>query len=393
MTQRERMLALGVVGLFIAIGMNWGFNKYRAAVQDRRSQVDTLSTKQLELVESQLQGEYANRQMGQYIDRSLSGNIEHAQSDYQQWLLDMVHSNQVGNASVDPTNSVEGELFHKLSFRVSGTTDVPNFLSLLHQFYAKDYLHRIRTVEITPNRSQSFVVEMMIDAIALTAVGLDAGDPGDDSWRVHENFATYQEPIMNRNFFKPPNQAPAYGGQSTVEAIVGRETPISLTFKDAEGNAIEYGLAGEVPDFVTLDRSSGTLRVNSDEKREFKILVTAKDNGYPSRTTEQELLVKIVDPPVAPSPPPEKPAFDDASQTVLTALVQGGDEWTAWMNVRTRGKTLKLRVGDEFEIGSVKGKVVSVKPKYVELEIEQDRRFTLKPAGVLREAVDRAMED
>ena len=104
-------------------------------------------------------------------------------------------------------------------------------------------------------------------------------------------------------------------------------------------------------------------------------------------------MVRVVDPPPPPEPPPEKPKFDDASQTVLTALVQGGDEWTAWMNVRTRGKTLKLREGDQFEIGSVRAKVVSVRPKFVELEIEEDRRFTLKMDGVLREAVDRALED
>jgi hypothetical protein len=123
------------------------------------------------------------------------------------------------------------------------------------------------------------------------------------------------------------------------------------------------------------------------------VTVNVTDKGYPPRSLEQELLVKVVDPPKPPDPPPTVPEFDDASQTVLTALVQGGDDWTAWMNVRTRGKTLKLRVGDEFEIGSVKGKVVSVTPKFVELEMEEDRRFTLKPAGVLRDAADRAMED
>ena len=35
---------------------------------------------------------------------------------------------------------------------------------------------------------------------------LDPTDPGDQSWRVDQNLASYHEPIMNRNFFKPPNQ-------------------------------------------------------------------------------------------------------------------------------------------------------------------------------------------
>ncbi len=394
MTQRERILTIAVVGLFVAIGLNWGFNKYRAALKDRRSRVESLTTTQQQLVEAQLQGEYANRQMGKYIDRSLSSNVERAQSDYQQWLLDMVSSNQIRNVSVDRTGTLPvGDLYHRLSFRLSGLTDKQNFIKLLHAFYAKDYLHRIRSFELTPSRSNGFSMEMTIDAIALAAAPEDAAQPGNDSWRVDSDVANYLQPIMNRNFFAPPNQAPLYTGRPTVEAIVGRDSPIPLTFKDAEGHAIEYALVGETPESVSLDARSGTLRIQSPEKREIKVVISATDNGYPPRSSKQELLVKVVDPPPPPAPPPPKPEFDDASQTVLTALVQGGDDWTAWMNVRTRGKTLKLRVGDEFEIGSVKGKVVGVTPRYIEIEIEDDRRVTLKPAGVLREAADRALED
>ncbi len=49
---------------------------------------------------------------------------------------------------------------------------------------------------------------MMVEAIALSAAAADAAEPGNDSWRVHSDVATYHEPIMNRNFFRPPNQAP-----------------------------------------------------------------------------------------------------------------------------------------------------------------------------------------
>lgn len=393
MTERERILSIAVAGLLFVIGLNWGFNKYRIALKQRRDTVATLTTKQQQLIEAQLQGEYANRQMGEYLDRSLPGNIERAQSDYQQWLLGIVKSSQVADAHVDPTSPAVGELYHRLRFRLSGTTDVPNFLNLLHSFYARDYLHRISSLEINPDRNDRFSVDMNIEAIALTSVPADKTQPGDDSWRVHSDLATYRQPILNRNFFEPPNQAPRYTGRTTVEAFIGRDSPIPLTFKDAEGHPFEFQLVGETPDFVTLDAGSGTLHVISDQLREFAVTVSVTDKGFPPRTSEQELLVKVVDPPKPPAPPPKKPQFDDASQTVLTALVQGGDDWTAWMNVRTRGKTLKLRVGDEFEIGSVKGKVVSVTPKFVELEMEEDRRFTLKPAGVLREAADRAMED
>lgn len=395
MTQRERILAIGVAGLLLAVGLNWGFGKYRSALQDRRNKIESLEAKKLQLFEAQKQGEYANRQMGEYLDRSLPGDFERARSKYQQWLLDMAKETRLQGAHVDPTTSTEGKLFHRLSFRVSGKTDVPNFLNLLHTFYAKDYLHRIRSMEITPNRNDElFAVEMSIDAIALTAAADDSAEPSNDSWRVHADLATYHEPIMNRNFFEPPNQAPRYTGRSTLEAFVGRDSPLPLTFKDPEGHQVSYQLVGEAPEFVSFDSGSGTLRVNSDELREFSVTVSATDTGFPPRTTEQELLVKVVEAPKPPAGPPPTPEFDDASQTVLTALVQSGNDWRAWMRVRTRDKTLKLRAGDEFEIGSVKGKVISVTPKFVELQLEEDRRFTLKPGPQdLRDAANSAMED
>jgi len=197
---------------------------------------------------------------------------------------------------------------------------------------------------------------------------------------------------MNRNFFEPPNGAPQYTGRPEIEAIVARDSPVPLTFKDPEGHQIRYEFVETPPEFVRLDEPSGTLHIKSDEKREFQIQVRAIDDGYPRRTTEQTLTVKVVDPPPPPVAPPPKLAFDDATQTVLTALVQGRDEWTAWMHVRTRDTTLRLKVGDGFEIGSLKGKVVDVTPRYVTLEID-GRRFTLKPSGNLSEAAKRAEED
>jgi|GEM_PF-6917860 len=110
------------------------------------------------------------------------------------------------------------------------------------------------------------------------------------------------------------------------------------------------------------------------------------DTGYPRRQIEKTLAVKLENPPLPKEPDPLPPKFDDATQTYLTALVQGRDDWTAWMNVRTRGETLKLQVGDSFEIGSMKGSVKSVSARVVLLEID-GKEYELRPSGKLSEAV------
>jgi hypothetical protein len=393
MTQRERFLSIIVGGSLVCLVIWWGFGKYRSAVNSRMNQITSLQNEKERLTEQKFKGEYANRQMGEYMARSLPGNKERAQSNYQQWLLNMVQAHDLSDRDVDFNNSRPiRELYQRLDFSVRGRTDMTGFIDILHAFYAKDYLHRIRSLTLRPNREGDFSIELMIDAIALLDAGLELPSREETAWKVDQDIAAYRDPIMNRNFFQPPNAAPEYTGRSEVEAIVGRESPIPLTFSDAEGHSLRYEFVELPPEFIRLDRRSGTLRIKSDEKGEFDVVVRAIDDGYPRRSTEQKLLVKVVDPPPPPLAAPPKLAFDDASQTVLTALVHGRDEWTAWMHVRTRDTTLHLQVGDTFDIGSLKGKVVDVTPRFVMLEID-GRRFTLKPAGNLSEAAKRAQDD
>lgn len=393
MTQREKFLAIAV-GILVIGGILWtGIDNYRTAVTQRTKQIASLETEKVQLTEQVTQGFIAERQMIEYQLRSLPSDADQAKSDYQQWLFDIGLENNIEGLNVDPTTTLPiSGLYQRLGFRVSGKGDMPGLLNLLHQFYAKDYLHRIRELNIRKIRSETkLTLEMSVDAIALNTAPADAEPPTGTSWRVDGDVAAYHDPIMNRNFFAPPNNAPTYGGKTTINAYAGRESPAQLAFTDKEGHRMVYAIRGDVPEFVRLDPRSGTLRVNSDKLHEFEITVQATDDGFPSRTTEQKLTVKVGPPPEPEARPAPKLQFDDATQTVLTGLVHGRDDWTAWMHVRTRDKTLKLRVEDEFEIGSLKGKVIEVTPKFVVLEIDGNR-FELKPNGNLKDAATRAVD-
>ena len=386
MNQRERLLSIAVAGLLAAFAISWGFGKYRSALNSRQQARAAGLNEQNQIDEQLIRGEYANRYMGEYLVRSLPANSERAKSDYKQWLLETVESNDLAAAKVTAgTSRTMGGLYQRLDFRVNGQSTLPNFVDLLHEFYAKDYLHRIRSFSLTPTKDATFKVELVIDAIALLAAAPDTPEPEGTSWRVSPDVATYRNQILNRNLFEPPNQSPKYNGDTIVETVLGSGTPTPLTFEDPEGHSIRYEFLQPPPEFVQLDQNSGMLTVTTQEKQEFDIHVRATDTGYPNRSLDKKLTVKIVDPPPKPAEPEPSAKFDDASQTVLTALVQGRDEWTAWMHVRTRDQTLRLRIGDRFEIGSVKGTVVDVTPRYAMLEID-GRKFRLQPAGILGEA-------
>jgi len=205
-----------------------------------------------------------------------------------------------------------------------------------------------------------------------------------------DDFDAYAQKIWNRNFFSPPNQPPRFSGETQLTANRG-EASLKLTAEDPEKNRLTYTVVGEAPAGLEIDPASGNIRWSPQELGDYRVTVRVSDDGYPSQSTEQSFAIAVVDPPPPPEPEAGPPKFDDSTQTVLTALVQGGGDWTAWMKVRTQGTTLKLKPGDPFEIGRLSGTVVDVNARFVTLEID-GKRFELRPAGNLSEAA-RAVSD
>ncbi|MEO1617049.1 MAG: hypothetical protein AAFV88_14455 [Planctomycetota bacterium] len=393
MTQRERILAIAV-GAMMVLGLGqWAFNKYKTAIDMRKTRYESLQRQKMELMTKQEQGALADRQMGEYLVRSLSSNAEQAKSDYQAWLLEVVKKHDLEGAKVVSQRIIPGDLYHQLSFELTGGGDMPQIVTLIHEIQSMDYLHRVRELEIKPasRGGDGFSVRALIDVASITSAPEKPATPEGPSWRTDPDLVAYAVPILNRNLFEPPNRAPAFSGSKTLEAVKGREEAFTLVVKDPEGHNMAYELVDAPEEKVSLDERTGTLRVESDELEELPVTMRVSDDGYPNRSTEVTLLVKVVDPPPPGEKAPEPLKYDDAKQTYLTGLVQGSNDWTAWMNVRTRGKTLKLRVGDEFEVGSVRGQVESIDAEQVVIKIGE-QTVTLTSGGVLKEAVDAAAE-
>jgi hypothetical protein len=80
-------------------------------------------------------------------------------------------------------------------------------------------------------------------------------------------------------------------------------------------------------------------------------------------------------PAVKNSDPPKPPPFDEAQQAVVTAILDEGGAPQAWVNVRTSGKLLKLREGEEFTVGSLKGTITRIGPQEIEFLADGKRRL------------------
>ncbi|TWT91899.1 hypothetical protein [Neorhodopirellula pilleata] len=418
MTQRERFLSIIIGGLVFVVAAQWIFNQYRGALRFRQNRLNSLAGEAETMQMTWLAGAEAERQMGEYKIRSLSSDPQIAQSSFQSWLLETVREVGLQDAIVDPVGDIPvGDLYRRYGFRLSGKTDLPGLLDLVYEVQARDQLHRIRDLNFAPvtkaarrgvseeETEDTLSVVMVIDAISLSIAETNPPTPTDQpSWRIAQSKEDYRNSILNRNFFKPPNQAPRYRGSEQLVATIGQSNELKFEFEDPEKHDIRLTIDGDLPPWAMWDESRGRLIVSppkptegesvdgeesptpSAELAPIEVQVTAIDNGYPSRQTTQTVLVKTQEPPPPPKPTPPSPGFDDSTQTFLTALVHGRDDWTAWMSVRTRGQTLKLKVGDEFEIGTVRGKVTGVTSRSVMIEID-GQSYELKPADKLSDAI------
>ena len=84
--------------------------------------------------------------------------------------------------------------------------------------------------------------------------------------------------------------------------------------------------------------------------------------------------------------PPPPPPFDDSEHTSLTGIVGAGEARQAWVFVRTTGERLYLRAGDEFEIGTMKGRVQAVLPREIVVESPNGSTWRVGLGDKLREA-------
>ena len=145
----------------------------------------------------------------------------------------------------------------------------------------------------------------------------------------------------------------------------------------------------------TLSEVPGT-RLASVKLDEYKII--AERNLFAPYNPPKPVVVE--------KPPPEEPTpepFDPSKHAVFTASVEvGGQAPEAWVKSRTTDKNLYLHVGDEFEIGPLKGVVTRIGLREVEIEVsgkrhvvplgESLRKGEGKPAGAPSDAPDSKSE-
>ena len=204
----------------------------------------------------------------------------------------------------------------------------------------------------------------------------------------------YKRIILENNPFSAPNKAPVFTVKPQHDVHIGQSWQLELTANDPEGHRIAYELVTDpstLQDSLSMEGSQ--IKWKPSEKGEQKVVVRARDSGWPSMSSELTLVLKAVDPP---KPPETKQVatVDPAQQAYLTGLVTGRGGAQGWIRSRTEDLSIDIFEGAEIKIGSISARVVkiNVKEDYVELESD-GARWTVDMSTSLAEAYQKSQVD
>lgn len=368
MNQRERLLAVvvGSVGLLLAAWFAWSYvdGQFRA----RRIKISGLEKDIRTFKLQAMQGQKATAKLGEYEAQSLPPNTEVARSLYQDWLLAEVGKAGLTEQEVQAkTQQAEGDLYVSQAYVVTGKATLPQLIDLLHAFYSVDYLHRVRLLMLKPIPETKLMdVTLNIDAVSMQGAPEATALHARPSTRLAKpTKEDYYAAILGRTLFGAPNRAPTLSISGSKDVPINRSAELTAKGSDLDPlDRVKYRLIEAASPDARLDPTSGRFTWTPKTLGKHKFVIEAYDDGFPSKPARQELVLNVIDPPPeGPKLPPGFSGFDDAKYTVLAGVVDVSGEGEIWLHNRPDGKMLKLRVGDEFEIGSIKGTVESIGEK------------------------------
>lgn len=365
MTPRERTLAIAVGAIVVLLGAWFIQQGISSRFRDRRALIENLEGDIAKQRLEALQSAAASRKRNEYEARSLPSQSDLARSLYQRWLLEQVQEADIEKPLVSSVASRdEGGALTRHQFNISGRARLNELVKLLYALQRVDTLHRISRLSIRRvQESKDLDIQISMEALALKTAPVNGKLPLQPSPRLaNTQLVDFLRPIEERNLFGPQNQPPQMAAASPT-LVTNKSADFAVKASDPDPlDKVTYRLTKSTAADALLDAETGKLRWTPKKPGKYEFTVEAIDDGTPSKSTQRTFTVAVNDPP-PPEPPKVEPktlAFDAAKFTVLTAVLEVSGETEVWLLIRPQGKTLKLRTGDEFEIGSVKGEVVAI---------------------------------
>ncbi len=199
--KRQRLLLAVVAVMFVGYMGDVAYRRLyaeplREATNEAESMRSNLHDTRLAVREEQ------NRlqQLPELERRSLPRNMEIAISAYRGWLLKLIQDVGLNGTNVNSgqPNRVRDE-FYRIDFSILGSGSLQQATEFLHRFYRAPYLHKIRSLSMTPLANGNVDLVFSIEALALTSADPNQLPPIGDATDVR--LPEEDRQIVRRNVF------------------------------------------------------------------------------------------------------------------------------------------------------------------------------------------------
>jgi len=407
MNQRERMIAL-IVGLAFVVGLGlFGYTRISSAFETRQKQIKTLLKERSDRQKQIAVARKAQQRMKVYEEMALPANREFAASVYQSQLLSRIEDAGMVNVKITPSSGGSDRVaaFKQLTYTINCQGTLEQLVTLLHRFYSRNVLHRLRQLRVQPvANTKNLNLFVIVDGLSLATASNETQLTKTKSLRLeHGSLENYQKVISERNLFAPANHAPKIASIGTQRATLDKSMSFTLKASDPDASdVVQFRLAEDVNlPGATIDPKSGAFQWTPKEKGDFEVTFIAYDNGVPARTDKQVVKISVSDPPPPPPDPPKPPPrieFDHAKYTKLTAVIEeraseragGKQRLQAWLLIQPTGETLRVYRGDSFTVGSLTATVSSIDARSISLDRDGKRRV-VSLGQALTDATEKAL--
>src|SRR5439155_5029664 len=193
--------------------------------------------------------------IAEYEERSLPPNPEKSNSFYYNWVLTQLDKADMNGPNVGiHTERNERDLFVQTTFSVDAQGTLPQVVDFLYAFYSVDWLHRITKLNLQPIRNDPKLLDV---SITVEAISLRKAKDAEEMERRPSDrlkfgdWNDYQEFIVGRNIFGPPNHAPQIASISgSKDVFLSRAAELTVKGTDPdEIDTVYYRiLEGASPD-------------------------------------------------------------------------------------------------------------------------------------------------
>ena len=148
--------------------------------------------------------------------RSLPRNLERGISAYRNWLLKVLGECGMAQANLDSgTPTPFRQIFYRTDFSLRTQGTLGQVTQFLHRFYGTNYLHKVRSLSLTPLSEGSVDVALTIEALALVSAANEGELANLEGQRSVAALAEFQT-IARRNIFRAGDPLAAHVSVSAI---------------------------------------------------------------------------------------------------------------------------------------------------------------------------------